>query len=406
MLPRSLAVIAFAAVAFAASAAAASASTLVYQCGSAVCAIDPDAGGEPRRLADEARLAGITADGRTASWVAPGGRLVQAPVRGGAPRTVPFEGAVGNQPLLSPDGTQYLWWFPGPDVFGGLTAIYISRLTVGQPATDGLSYCGGCVTSHGWLKRTPIAAFPADTAPGEPSQVCRLATEAEEPGVSRSCVQVLARDDRGGIAFPDGNAAGTEIVAAMTPGEATGVAGRIVRYSLASGQPIADVTAGTVDTTPVFSAEGDRVAFERSDQIVVKDLVSGAERTIGPGTYPHWGGPRTAPRPRVARTLRARALRSGRAAVRVSCPRACRVQAALEVRRATARRLDLGRRRTIAAASTSRRSAGTARLRLRATRRARTRLTRLRAYPATLRVTVRLDGSEPLRSTNRVRVRR
>jgi hypothetical protein len=232
-----------------------------------VCAVDPDAGGQPRQLTAKGRFAGLTRDGVTASWVEPSGTLVQAPVAGGAVRPVPFTGQVVNQPAISPDGTRYLWWYPGPDGFGGLNGVWVRRLTVGQQSSEGVAFCSFCTTSHGWLGSTAIAAFPRDTR--EPSKVCRLASPAEEPGVSGSCVQVLLTDARGGIGFPSGNAAGTEIVAALTPGESTGVRGRIVRYSLATGGPIADVTEGTGDTTPVFSAEGDRVAFERDGQIVV-----------------------------------------------------------------------------------------------------------------------------------------
>jgi hypothetical protein len=382
--------------------APASASTLVYQCGQAVCAVDPDAGGEPRQLTADGRLAGVTADGATASWVDPSGSLVQAPVAGGAPQRVPYDGQVVNQPSMSPDGSRYLWWYPGPDGFGGLNAVWVNRLTVGQPSVDGVSFCGFCVTSHGWLGTTAIAAFPRDPERGEPSEVCRLASTAEEPEVSGSCVQRLVSDARGGIGFPSGNAAGTEIVAVLTPDENTGIEGRIVRYSLATGAAIGDVTAGATDTTPAFSPEGDRVAFDRDGQIVVKDLAGGAERVIGPGNYPFWGGSRTLP-VRVAGTLRARKLRKGRVAARVDCPAKCSVSASLQVARKTARRLRAGR--TIATASGSSAGAGTVRLRLKPTRAARKRLARVRAYRATLRVTTRVAGGAS-KTTAPVRIRR
>lgn len=397
--------IAVAVAALASSAAPASASTIVYQCGSAVCAVDPDTGAKPRELAANGRLAGITRDGETASWVDPSGKLVQAPVAGGAPRTIPFDGAVVNQPSMSADGTRYLWWYAGPDGWGGLNAVWVRRLTVGQPQTEGVSFCSYCVTTHGWLGNTAIAAFPSEPQHATPSRVCRLASPAEEPGVSGSCVQVLVSDPRGGVGFPSGNAAGTEIVAALTPGERTGIAGRIVRYSLATGGPIGDVTDGTADTTPVFSTEGDRVAFERDGQIVVKELGGGGERVLGPGAYPFWGGTRTVPL-RVAKRLSAGALRTGRVSVRVRCTGACRVRASLKVDRATARRLGLAGTRVIATASGSRKRAGTARLALSATRRARARLTRVRSYRGTLHVTVTGPGGESAKGTARVHVRR
>lgn len=363
--------------------AAADASTIVYQCGEGVCAVDPDTGAAPRTLTAKGRMAGVTRDGKTASWVPPSGGFVQAPVAGGAARTV-FTGEVVAQPSMSPDGTQYLYWYPGPDGFGGLNAVWINRVTVAGSKVDSLSYCGFCATSHGWLNTMAIAAFPAETKEGEPSEVCRIATSEEVPGVSSSCVKPLASDSRGGIGFPSGNRAGTEIVAALTPGERTGIKGRIVRYSLATGAPIADVTTGTADTAPAFSYEGDRVVFERGGQIVVHDLGSGAERVVAQGLYPFWGGARTR-LVRVAKSLRARTLRKG-AVVRVRCIKACRVKAALKVSGRTARKL--GASRTIAKASGSRRRAGTLKLRLRATRKAAPRLARLKSYRATLRTTI------------------
>jgi hypothetical protein len=305
---------------------------------------------------------------------------------------------------MSPDGSRYLWWYPGPDGFGGLNAVWVRRLTVGQPESEGVSFCSFCVTTHGWVGTTAVGAFPSDPDRGVASRVCRLASPAEAPEVTGSCVQVLASDGRGGIGFPSGNADGTEVVAVLTPAETTGIRGRIVRYSLATGGPIGDVTEGTDDTTPAFSNEGDRIVFERTGQIVVKDLAGGAARVIGPGSYPFWGGARTvAARVRVARTLRAGALRKGRAAFRVTCPARCRVRASLRVARGTARRLGTGR--TIAAASGSSRRAGTVRLRLAPTRAARKRIARVRSYGATLRVTT-TTASGASTTTAVVRVRR
>jgi hypothetical protein len=210
-------------------------------------------------------------------------------------------------------------------------------------------------------------------------------------------VQLLASDARGGIAFPSGNAAGSEVVAALSPGEGTGMKGRIVRYSVATGAPIADVTTGATDTTPTFSMEGDHVAFERDGQIMVKDLAGGSERVIGPGVDPFWGGRRTA-----AEAVRTRTMRGGRVLVGVTCPGACRSRASLRVSPATARRLGRGRRRTIATASGTRSRAGTSNLRLRVVRTA----AGARSYRATLTVSITPIAGRTTRVTRSLRVRR
>jgi hypothetical protein len=156
----------------------------------------------------------------------------------------------------------------------------------------------------------------------------------------------------------------------------------------------------------VFSVEADRVAFERDGRIVVKDLAGGGERVVAQGVYPFWGGTRTAP-VKVGTRLRVGALRKGRAAVRVRCADGCRVRATLRVTRETAGRLGLGRRRTIAGASGSRKGAGAVTLRLRATRKAASRLGRLRSYPATVHVTIRpRSGGSATSAAEQVRVRR
>jgi hypothetical protein len=276
-------------------------------------------------------------------------------------------------------------------------------VTVAGAKVDSVSFCFFCTTSHGWLGGAPIAAFPGRPDAAQPSRVCRLASGSEEPGNGDSCKQELVRDARGGIGFPTGNAAGTEIVAVLAAGERTGVEGRIVRYSLATGERIADVTAGPGDTTPAFSSEEDRVAFARGGQLVVKDLHGGSERVIGQGSNPFWGGRRTVP-VRVARALRAGALARGRAAVRIACAGACRARASLQVARATARRLGTGR--TIARATGSRTRPGTLELRLKSTRAAASRPAALRSYRATVRVSVTPRGGAAIRTTVPVRVQR
>jgi hypothetical protein len=270
-------------------AAPAAASTLVYQCGPGVCAIDPDAGGAPRTLTPDGTVAGITRDGVTASWVDANRVLVQAPVAGGTPTPV-YTKSIGFQPNMSPDGTQYLWWQLGPSVLGGFGDVYIYRSVVGTDDSQGVSVCVSCVTSHGWIgANTPIAAFPLGES--SPSEICRI-----ESGPGSSCVQKLASEPRGGVGFPTGSPDGTQIAAALAVGKETGTEGAIVLYSTATGAAIADVTPGPADTSPTWSPDGKRLAFDRGEnEIVVRDLASGAERVVANGHTAFWGGPTTPP---------------------------------------------------------------------------------------------------------------
>jgi hypothetical protein len=106
---------------------------------------------------------------------------------------------------------------------------------------------------------------------------------------------VLASETRGQLAFPDGSADGQTYVASVDVGgsEFGGVDGPIALFSAATGAVVKDLTSNPNDVTPTLSQEGDRVAFERDDQIVIVDVATGAERVVGPGVYPSWGGTRS-----------------------------------------------------------------------------------------------------------------
>ena len=263
--------------------ATATGSVLGYQCGEGVCLIDPDVpGAQPVVVVPNGRFAGVTADGRTVAWVQPSGDLVTAPTAGGAPTTV-YTGAVGFQPVISPDGGSFLWQFAVP-VNG---YYYTYRLDVATQDVYGIAACS-CTVTHGWAGPTSIGAFPTDT--GRQSSICRLDRSGDS-----SCVAVLASDSRGQLAFPDGSADGQTYVASVDVGGSAfgGVDGPIALFNAATGAVVKDLTSNPNDVTPTLSQEGDRVAFERDDQIVIVDVATGAERVVGPGVYPSWGGTRS-----------------------------------------------------------------------------------------------------------------
>lgn len=277
-------------------AAEARASQIVYQCGPGVCAVDPDSGAPPRTLTGDGRVAGVTEDGRTAAWVE-GSSLVLRPLEaGGADRTL-FSGEIYDLPRISPGGDQALWSF----YLGGTGWFtYLAPGTgTGYPPAVASSTNQ---TTHGWMGSTVLV-----TRRGTDTTVSRICAEAVG---GPACDTLLATEPAAGeqIAFPDGNRAGTEIVAIRGP-ESTGVgvpvAGRLSVY--AGGTRVRDLTDGTQDAYPSFSFEGDRVAFQRGDGIWVVSAAGGQPVRVATGSVPTWGGPRTvtsapAPQPTPAPT--------------------------------------------------------------------------------------------------------
>lgn len=267
-----------------------SGSVLGYQCGTGVCLVDPDEGATPVLVVPDGTFAGVTADGDTVAWVQPNGDLVTAPTTGGAPTAI-YTGDVGIQPLISPNGKRVLWTSPVAVCIDYYCYYYTYRLDVDTGQLAGVGACA-CAASHGFAGETSIGAYPKNN--DRPSGICVIGTQAET-GTSSACGSVIISDPRGSLSFPDGSADGQLFVAALDPanGGFGSSAGTIGLYSRATGGLIKDLTTNVSDTTPTLSPEGDRVAFERDDKIVILDITTGAERILGPGLYPSWGGTRS-----------------------------------------------------------------------------------------------------------------
>jgi hypothetical protein len=287
---------------------AGSGSVLGYQCGAGVCLIDPDVkGAQPVVVVPDGAFAGVTADGSKLAYYDATGVLVTAPTTGGAP-TVVFDKYQAFLPVISPDGTSFLWQYP-VQVAG---FYYTFRLDVATGESYGVAACA-CVVSHGWAGTTPIAVFPSGGT--SPSRICTI-----ERGGGSSCKAVLASETRGQLAFPDGTADGQTFVASVDVdgSDFGGTDGPLALYSRATGTVVKDLTTGATDATPTLSQQGDRVAFERDGTIVIVDVATGVERVVGPGVYPSWGGtPRT---PGVAEVAAKRLrYKSGRIKLPVAC---------------------------------------------------------------------------------------
>lgn len=438
--------------------ASAPASTIAYQCGGAVCAVDPDTADPPRQLTADGRVAGVTRDGTRAAWVAPGPyRIVVAPLAGGA-ETALFTGEIYDYPRISPGGTKALWswWFGG---YGWYTYEY-SGPPAPPPAPQYPPAIGSSTyqTSHGWLgERAMIVRRGHD---GSRSKIC----DAAVGGANCTDAQALATeaDISSQIAFPDGSPDGTTIVAIRAPAPSSlgiPVAGALTLYSTSTHERLRDLTPGaTGDTHPAFSADGSRVAFERDGGIWVIDVAGGTPRRVATGSMPFWGGARTVPggpgdpggpgtpggpgdpgspggpgnpgspgapgtpgtpggpnapagktpAPKVTLVGRPRIadLRRGRLRVRVSATGAGRARLTLAVSRKDARRLGLGKRTTLVTATAQLRAGRTATVRLRPSARVARRLARSAELRATLRTTFAPATGPAATRTTKIRLRR
>ncbi|WP_026911130.1 TolB family protein [Patulibacter minatonensis] len=372
------------------------ASTIEYQCGPDVCAVDPDVAGSNHQLVAGATATGITRDGATVAWTLPNPQgIVLSPVGGGA--TTPlFTGPVYSFPRLAPDGAHVLW-----EVFIATQGWY----TYQGPGTTGVSSTSVVAsavpqTTHGWMNAQPIVAFRGFESNSSLSTIC--APVADAP----NCATVLASDPDSQVSFPDGAPDGQSIVAVRGPAPSTLGApteGIIALYSTATHTRVRDLTSGPADSRPAFSAEGDRVAFERSGGIWVVDVAGGEPRKVADGTAPFWGGARTvagsggsgggggftgggaggstggggSSTPGVLSFTgkhRLKDLTGGKVRLTTTCATACKATATFAVSASTARKLRLGRARTIGTGKGNRGSAGTVTVALKLTKAAKRRL--------------------------------
>jgi hypothetical protein len=413
---RSIALPVLASLATLGVAAPAGASTIEYQCGPNVCAVDPDVDGSAHQLVAGATATGITRDGATVAWTLPNPQgIVTAPVGGGA--TTPlFTGAVYDYPRLSPDGTHALWesllpngWYtydaPNPD--GGYARSIAS-------ATN--------QTTHGWMNDQPLVVFRGHASDQTLSKIC-----APAPPAAPNCTTVLATDPDSQIALPDGAADGKSIVAVR--GSVTGdtdapTAGRIALYSTDTKTRVKDLTSGPADSRPSFSADGSRVAFERAGGVWVVDVAGGEPRKVVDGTAPFWGGPRTAaggggggftdggagggpggggssaaPKVAFVGKHRLKDLTAGKVRLRTTCATACVARTTFTITASTARKLHLGKARVIGSGKANRGSAGDLTVTLKLTSTAKRRLKGRSSVGGKLATTVTPKGGKPATRT-------
>ena len=266
-----------------ASTAAIAASTIVYQCGASVCAIDPDHPATTQRtIKQNATAAGITADGAMAAYMTPGqnpGGIYLVPLAGGAEQVLTY-GEVYDVPRISPSGTKasWTWAFTGygwytyyfPDQNGYFTSIASSTYQ----------------TAQGWLGENLIVSRR-----GTPATIC---IEYPPPGNGASCDVQVATDPNQQIGYPSGSLDGQWIVAVRGPAPSAfgiPVAGNLGLYSVMTHTWVRNISNAPTDSFPVFSPDGQRVAFVRDGNIRIVGVAPGSSSTLlVAGDTPYWGG--------------------------------------------------------------------------------------------------------------------
>jgi len=270
----------------AASAAVLAGSVVVYQCGTSVCAVDPDLPGSNRVVRTNAKPAGVTTDGRTAGVVDRSTQTVSeiALAPGGLTRTMATPGAADPPEFAAISGS------------GGATAwvwYYASQGWYAQVAPAGGHWSAQASStmqlSIGWKGDQLMSTHRGTASYG--SRIC-----LEAPG-GPGCDTQLAIEPNLAFqtAFPDINAGGT--IVAVRGTESTGFGlpyyGSLALYRSGSATGPAKILTTGQDTHPEFSNEGNRVVFERKDRgIWVINTDGSGLRKIADGTMPFWGGAR------------------------------------------------------------------------------------------------------------------
>lgn len=332
-------------------ASGAAASVIVYRCGSPaeLCRISPDGTGQATLTSD-----GASAAYQGASLDLAGDRMVFTrdtanlfAADANAQHAVGPISTFAQVPKISFDGHSVV----DQEFFPSLNAYYICTF-----ATDGSSGSRACNHGAGRFPAfTPSGDVVASVLDGTHDKICLTAAGA-------GCTRDLAVDPSDSLDEAAVSPDGQILAVVATPDGGTPGAGHIALYSMATGQLIRNVTAGTADETPAWAPDGTKLVFARSGSLYTISASGspGSETLlVHGGDTPTWGGGGSPPptKPVSIQVRRPAKLKSAAfvkhgviVTVQSSAPVAAELVIAIDD--ATARRLGLGHKQLALATAT------------------------------------------------------
>jgi Tol biopolymer transport system component len=258
--------------------ASASASSIVYVCsdGANLCRVDPGNGAQTQ----------LTADGQSGTSNAYGGPSLS---RDGTKLAFVFN----SQVIVSdanaanrgaPFATTAFVALMRPD--GGAVAELEQALGVVQVCTYNLNGSGrncpyGTAGSAGWAPDNNLLISVGAGPPNYNVEICHEPDQSNPP-----CASDPAHNLYDPAVAPDRE------TLAVTVADGSPTSGHIALYNYATGQFERNLTSGTADQLPSWSADGTQIAFQRGDNSVYVIGVNGAagsEHQLVQGSQPTWG---------------------------------------------------------------------------------------------------------------------
>ena len=283
--------------------AAANASALIYNCGSKVCMVNPDVIGSKPTTLGAGRSAGITTDGERMAWIAPSGVVTTAGHDGKWKRgTIVPTTPIGDRPMLRQlSGLKIVYSTPVKDAAGTVTGVALASFNytdTSSASAKSPKYTGGYTAG---IIGLGVASTPFGMGNWVPLTVQTVKGRSTVCSVSSTsifiCDSVYYTDDAR-MAYPTTNRRGTHIAfIRVTGGSDTAPTGPVMEAPTGGDGNAKVISANPNNGMVSYSYDGKALAVERLGKIYVIDIATKKERLIATGTFPQWGGKRTATKP-------------------------------------------------------------------------------------------------------------